>query len=546
MINQSKKTKNLIGILLFILLPLASCDSYILENTHEDMGYNYCYETELITFLIDDAPTTPAPHRPFDGNMHLNAYRFLWDEGRDRDWEEDIIFLASRFRRISSTTTGLGLVSGHPLISGILSPNLRWRSPEGLRPVLQSTDYTNRFLIREYRNLYDKELRMKFFDSINDLIAQIPELTDYEIIFGINRILALIGDWHTRAYLVFTGEFAGRLPIWTTNHFDEQFSGVHLYSWPHPRATYVGIDSIINTRLLYINGVSIEEIYDKLRPITIYDRGNETSFRRSTTKFLDRVALRYIGVMQDEEIIPITVRDVYGNVFTVYAPFVASMDDIELTAHQIDMEQFFMASRSDENYWFQYFPDESMMYLRYWRCEEMPHLPSLEFAQHLRNEIINKGGVDTFVLDLRSNPGGFPVIGIDYFLEWAMDEENRRLLGSVYVAVDSWTNSGGVITAAAWQTFLEDVVLIGSPPSGNLTFFTGPTTNLPNSGAELVVGHTGINLTANNQINSILIPDIIVYRTLEDYINHHDAVIATIIERATERRAQLKFYAGGL
>ena len=540
--DHLKQAKNFIGVLSFGLLLFASCDSYTAEAVYIEAQYNYQqnyeYKSKPLTLLIDDV--TPASHRPFDGDTRINTYRFLWDNERDRQWEQDIVYMAHHFREVRapmSANAAPRIVSGHPLISGIIAPNDRLWNPEidssdCLRSGLRGT-----FLITEYANFYNKELRIEFFDAINDLINIISELDDSEIFFRIVRIMALFGDAHTRIDFNDTTLGTEQLPIIATNHFDEQFSGVHLYSWPHPRTAYVGIDNIINTRLLYINNVSIEEIFNRMRPITSYDYGIKTSFRTLSPPLFSRSVLRYIGVVQNEGIVPVTVRDIDGNVFTVYAPFVASMDEVELTAHQIDMEQFFMASRADENYWLRYFPNESMMYVRVWRCWEMSYPSSTEFAQRLRSMITSKNGVDTFVLDLRSNMGGESLQGFDDFVVWIMDEENRGLLGSVYVVVDEWTNSRGIIKAIIWQNFIEDATLIGSPTSGSLNFFSQPLTiSLPNSGFSAHIPRHYVNLAPDLEINSSLIPDIIIYRTLEDYINHHDAVIATIRERAAERR----------
>lgn len=535
-----RQTKILIGFLLFALTAFVSCGNNVLENNYIETLPDYEHEIKPNALSVSSAMEAPPPHRPFDGNIHLNAYRFLWGEERDRNWEEDIIYLAHNFRKVGVATSAAipRVVSGHPLVSGIIAPVDRLRNLEVEPLGRPGAGFRGVFRIQGYDNFYNGELRTKFFEEINELITHIPKLNDQEIVFVISRILAYFGDAHTGIDFNSVTLGAEQLPILATRHFDEQFSGTHLYSWPHPRTTYVGIDSIINTRLLYINNVSIEEIFNRIRPITQYDHGIEASFRLLSPPLFHRSILNYIGVVQDENIVPVTVRDIDGNIFTVYAPFVTSLDEIELTAHQIDTEQFFMASRSDENYWFRYFPDENMMYVRIWRSWEMPHLPSMGIAQHLRNRIISEGGVDTFVLDLRSNMGGELLQGFDDFLLWSRNEENRSLLGEVYVVVDEWTNSNGVVIAVTWQTFMEGITIIGSP-AGSLNFFSEPLmTTLPNSRIPVNIPRRFSNYDLGIEGHSPLIPDIIIYRTLEDYINHHDAAIAVIRERAAERRAQ--------
>jgi hypothetical protein len=389
--------------------------------------------------------------------------------------------------------------------------------------------------------LFDEELQIELLGIINDLIPRIPELTDFEILMGLYRSIAILNDCHS----IITLPLNYVLPVTYIPHFDEQHSETsYPFPWPHIRDAYIGIDSAANSRLIAINGVGIDEIYNRMRPI--FPHENEVSFRvMANWNLHNRDMLRYIEVIDDESIVPITVRDVNGAEFTVYAPFVRSLNDVDVTFHENDDERLFSWSRISEDYWFNYFPEESLMYIRIWRfatgqhplevsrmsVAERDNLPCVQFTNELIGAITEQSGVSTLVIDLRGNRGGMPFEGINRFFAWTQVEENRSLLGSVYIAIDSFTYSQAVVHSVIFSNYIDNAILIGAPASGALNFFgAGEAFVMPNSQTVFWTRGT-LNLLDPYTETNTLYPDIFVYRTLEDFVNHHDAVIEAIRQR---------------
>ena len=167
---------------------------------------------------------------------------------------------------------------------------------------------------------------------------------------------------------------------------------------------------------------------------------------------------------------------------------------------------------------------------------EIENLPCVQFKNELVSAITEQSGVDIFVLDFRENRGGWFFEGIDRLFVWTQAEENRDLLGSVYVVIDSFTYSFGTLHASLFKAYIDDAVMIGSPASGALNFFgagegwTEPLV-LPNSQISFRLGGGAFwNLDPYTETNT-LYPDIFVYRTAEDFMNNHDAVIEAIRQR---------------
>ncbi|MCL2350202.1 MAG: hypothetical protein FWC67_01855, partial [Defluviitaleaceae bacterium] len=147
-----------------------------------------------------------------------------------------------------------------------------------------------------------------------------------------------------------------------------------------------------------------------------------------------------------------------------------------------------------------------------------------------------RGGVETFVFDLRGNTGGYPLSGFQRLIRYA-GRTNRELFGNIYVLVDGFTYSNGTVFADLWRRQVEDVVVMGAPTAGTLNFFAAAMRRtLPSSGIGFYVSTVAHFYDETTDLQLPLIPDIIVLRTLEDYINHHDAAIELIRQRAAQRR----------
>ena len=436
-------------------------------------------------------------------------------------------------------------------------------------------------------NLFDMQLFNEFLANLDTLHDQVPYLTDFEIVMGLWRAIAPTNDCHmsiaapgifvrTNNPNLLTGLYLLPFAPGIVFHFEEHYSETaYPFPWPHIRSITTDFEDLINTRVLAINGVDVEEIFNRMRPI--FPHENEVWLRTNpgyAAAWSNRDFLNYINVINypEAESVSVTLQDVNGNVFTAELPFILWHNELERTTHQNDHELMLFRARPTENYWFKHFPDENLMYLRLARNREMPGpVPAPGFPEEVNTRsttyvirqmldkiegrleaevfideygfesqrLVERRGVDTFVLDLRYNPGGVTLDGFREFVHWAQTPANRRLLGSFYIVINHFTYSKGVEYAYTFREFIDDVVIIGSPTGGALNFFGGDGSvgiTLPNSRITFSQPGSFFNLDPNQTSpTNTLYPDIFVHRTLQDYVNNHDAVMALIRQRAMER-----------
>ena len=466
-------------LLIISILILSSCNAKHHHSNEYDVytqSYN-CIQPKQLSFT---------------GSIYY--YTFMWENERDREWEEDVVYFATV------------VLEAHPLF---------------INNEVFVRNHINRIRFSSLSRhiFYDAELRHKFIVQVNNLIAQIPNLSDIEIFMSLSRLLALTDDSHTRM-LFHTWDFGPMIPMafW------------HLCEGLYVRVAPSEFEEILLSRLIAINGVCVEEIYELLYPI-ISGTEKTVMFFLPSLLFQQDI-LTYLNIVEeDSATAALKFVNIDGQVSTVEVPFVGQVgitESANLVEHTIDTEILMQHSRPSENYWFKYFPEESLFYLRMRRSQEVAGLASRLFFSDIKEKIIEMSGVEKFVIDLRGNSGGASLEGYDIFLRWLMFEEGYALLGRVFIAIDLGTVSAGVIFASQMNYVVENSILIGQSTAGAVNFFSNATTRtLPNSNISFQVSR-GYSISWPSYEYSSLMPNIYIPRTIEDYRDSRDVVLEFI------------------
>src|ERR671939_1971942 len=123
-------------------------------------------------------------------------------------------------------------------------------------------DYLMTALEREHRNLSHSVSRERFDGAVRSLRARIPALAGHEIVVELARLVALVGDGHTRLPLTEVPGFR-RYPLRLYQYADGLF--VQAIAREHSPAA--------GARLLAIGDTPATEAYDAMR--ALISRDNE-------------------------------------------------------------------------------------------------------------------------------------------------------------------------------------------------------------------------------------------------------------------------------
>lgn len=123
-------------------------------------------------------------------------------------------------------------------------------------------DYLAQALEREHRDLFHSVSRRRFDAAVRSLRARIPALAGHEIVVELARLVALVGDGHTRLQLTEVPGFR-RYPLRLYHYADGLF--VQAIARGHAGAA--------GARLLAIGDMPAIDAYDTMRPLISRDNG---------------------------------------------------------------------------------------------------------------------------------------------------------------------------------------------------------------------------------------------------------------------------------
>jgi hypothetical protein len=131
----------------------------------------------------------------------------------------------------------------------------------------------------------------------------------------------------------------------------------------------------------------------------------------------------------------------------------------------------------DRNYWFEYLPDQSIVYFQYNRAQESSSEPMKDFMSRL-TRLFDEHAIKGFIVDVRFNTGGDAGVGTPL-----VDTLAPRLKGiPVVVITGRATFSAGISHAAQWKQY-ANAAIVGEPAGDGLDLWSeGGNLKLPNSG----------------------------------------------------------------
>ena len=512
-----------------IILVLAILTALFLAScTAETESYINDYDVHENGIEVNDSTPLDIVHTAFTGDPD-QAYNFLWQEGRYREWEEDIIFYAET------------ILENYPFFVDFDSFRVTGEAGRVHHLFPTNVDYTGfifdtllqraaaRNGIFEYeRESMTKALRELFIDKINTLINDIPNLDDFEIRYRLSEVAAILCDIHTEIDLREGSVF----PV----HVLSLYNGIYLVSVPKE------IEFALYSKLLSINDICIDEIIERFRAIVPHE--NEYRRHGSIQQLLmTKELLYFMNIVDDSGNAYFTIMDTSGEIFDVQLQAISqyefqNMSDAELARH--DFYTSFKHSRTGDRlclitsrqlegsidgyyFWHEFFQDYNILYVRsvHFRGDN----DTFEAKQYLNQKLRDwpyDNKIDKLIIDIRQNGGGvldWPSIFYFPFLS--------QRVSSFYVLIDGRSLSRSVLVAANLRNHMEsDVTIIGEPAGQPENFFTGAMRAMPNSG--LLFSFSTTLRAHSNSEDTVFRPDIFIPLTIDDIINNHDPLLEFI------------------
>lgn len=458
--------KRLICLLLVLALFLSGCASL-----HIPFGINDDWE-------------------PYAGSSR--NYTCFYSSGRNLEWEEDILFFADSYLEV------------YPLLTHF---------PSRIEMVTD-VEYTDEF--------YDPQLRQTFIDEINALIPRVWHMTDTEILYELQRLLAMLHDAHTYLLLDIDRFF----PISFQVFWEEEVPvfRVSLIPSDHEDAMFCALTGI--------NGIPVEEVIRRLSPYISYE--NEPCLLDSLSGSGDVGALATLDLLRITGVVKHN-RAVYNLVTPDGTPM-----DVELRAvgdFGLLLTDLVSHTHADaypeiygdyaDNFFHRWMEGTDIMYARVNEFDYMADYTFMDFGNEILALTRDNGGVEKLIIDLRQNPGGYQFYGYPEFI----NALNRIEYESLYVLIDEGSYSSSIIMAGRIKNSFPEAILAGTPAGQPPNFFASMNDIdyvLPNSGITCRMPMAFWRVMPDYEYDALM-PDLPVYPTLEDYRNGVDTILEAVI-----------------
>ena len=360
------------------------------------------------------------------------------------------------------------------LCCGFLSFPLIAQPTASARPLTQAQwreDLTHfaRELPKRHKNLFHTVSREEFQRAVADLDAAIPSLQDHQIVVGMMRIAAKVGDGHTGV------------------HVPQAFTlyPISVY-WFGSELRIIGAtkeyQSAIGTRVVKIGNVDIDEVHSRVRAcFPSAENENEWYVMATSPAFITRPeVLHALGIVADRGPAPFTVVDDLGNQSTLTISPVATPAPINGVVRlpaflSVVTNEPLFRQRPTERFWYSQLSDSQTMYVSFRRYDDLG-----DKARELF-QVMDREPPKRLVIDLRQNGGGDFFEGRKHLVNPVKSRPALNQKGRLFVIIGRRTFSAAMVNAIDFRKD-TNAILVGEPIGERPNSFSeNDEMTLPNS-----------------------------------------------------------------
>ncbi len=375
----------------------------------------------------------------------------------------------------------------------------------------QDLDFLSTELPKRHKNLFHNISESEFLTQIEELKTKLPSLAPDEILAGLMKIIASVGDSHT-----------------TLGYRPQQGLPLMLYWFKDGIAilnTTSEYKNILYGKITAIGGKPIENIVAALTAIIPHE--NEAQVKNKITNLLtDTMILHGMRLIPSQDSASLTVRTTSGRVVILDMkplPFSSKPEWLVDTSDESDAPLYLTNRRLF--YWYKTLPDSQTLYFKYNSCQNMTGQSFSDFVKTLFDPL-DAEKFKRIVIDLRHNGGGNSGLFAP-FLEALEKRPEFRQKGSIYVLIGRRTFSSAILNAINLKK-QTPAIFVGEPTGGKpnhygeVQFF-----RLPQSGLPVTYSVKYFRVIENDPDS--LVPDLLIEPRISDYLKKTDPVLKSVL-----------------
>lgn len=374
----------------------------------------------------------------------------------------------------------------------------------------QDLQYLAKELPRRHKNAFHTVSKERFEKAVAELDAAIPTLRDYEILVGMQRIVAMVGDAHTDV----------RLPrIFNRFPFSLYWFGDDL----RVLLTTANYRAALGAKVVKIDDTDIKIAAAKINSLVPHENDYWVRFiGAGYFPFAEILnALKITGNLKQAKW---TFEDEAGKQFSLDVEAVAPNAKIEWLSTLKEVPLY--RQRTDEPIWFTVLPEAQTVYLNF---KKYPDRETLKRVTEDLLKTIDASQPKRLVVDFRLNTGG------DFFKGRALLSELKkkavfRNLKSVYVIIGRATQSAAMVNAIDFRKEMN-ALLVGEPTGGRPNGYSeNDEMRLPNS--QIEVSYSTRLYKFQDADAPAVMPDKLIEPSWINYPTGRDAVMEWILAQA--------------
>ncbi len=385
-----------------------------------------------------------------------------------------------------------------------------------------------------HSNFFHSVSREHFRAALDSLEARVPALTHHEIVVELARIVALVGDGHTRLTLPFdsaAGFFTGhsetqppKIPGLVFRHLP-----VRLYSFDdglHVTSASPTFQNLLGAKVVRIGRLTVDDAVAAVTP-TVH-RDNPMQLRGLLPNWLVvPEILQARGVIEDLEQVPLEVEDTTGARRTVRLTPVPTGTAVEwVDARRPGTFPLYLRF-PDRRHWFVELPDTGTVYARYREVLDDEDETVAEFAGRL-SAYLREHAIERLVLDIRGNVGGNRFLSRP-LIRTIVRADRLWQPGGLFVLMDRGTFSAAVMLAAELERETP-AIFVGEPTGGKPNGYgDSRRVRLPRTGLTIRVSTLFWQLTDPRDGRDAITPHVSVSARFADYRENRDAMLDTVL-----------------
>jgi len=382
----------------------------------------------------------------------------------------------------------------------------------------QDIEYLGSQLPYLHVNPYFKISETKFHQSVNDLANRVPDLNDEQIIVEMMRIVASIGDGHTRTY-------PGANPV--------NFSSLPLeMRWLDDGLIVIAAGpeyaQAVGTKVVQIGDHPVEDVYEAVKPLIPAD--NDMQYLNDSPMLMSMPAILYgLNLIPQKDSAAFGFESLDGTTFTLELKPVPGEPESFISIYEKAGVQIPLYEQDRNSfYWYRHLPESNVIYMQYNNCREDKGQPMQDFVDEVFNLIDRNPGI-RLVLDVRFNSGGNEAV-LAPFIQAVKDHPSVNTTGKLFVIIGRGTYSSALQNAITLSLETE-AILVGEPTGGKPNHY-GEVRNfkLPNIGLRIQYStRYWLNYPGSDPLS--LEPDMAAAVTVADLLAGRDPALETALSQ---------------